>query len=758
MRLFLLFILAGVLSVAHAATPLRFEPNLGQSETEVAFLARGPVSSLFLTEHSVHLRAGDRGLVLHWNAEAMPQGVEVLPGRTHYLRGQDANHWVRDVPGYAAVRYTDLAPGIDLTLGAQPEGLRLHLDLARDADLSTMAWTLEGADALALAPDGSVLAMLSGTTYRLPAPTVQRAGDALRSRFVFDGSSLRIAASDITTPSATATAPRAVDPYTTFLGGTGDEEGIHVTVGPDGAAYLTGNTSSADFPATEGTPSGGPDVFVTKLAPDGATLVYSVILGGSEPDFGFGIARLEDGSVMVTGETGSPDFPTTTGALEESFNGTIDAFVIHLNPMGDDVLYSTYLGGSSVDAARNVSVDATGHAYIIGFTSSGDFPTTPGVVMPSAAGLGDAFAAKLSPSGDGLVWSTYLGGSAEDRAFDSALLGDELFITGQTESSDLMTTTGAFDETFNGGTDAWVAHLSPSAEAFVYATYLGGSGPDMGEGIAVNEAGEAFVAGITEFDFPVSPGAAFPDSPGSEDAFLALLSPDGASLPYSTYYGGNDLDFGCDVALDEMGLPVIVGKTNSLDLPITRDGPQTTFGGITDGFYARFDPSLSGIASFLNGTYLGGDKPDIAHTVVVGLDGLAVIGGFAESSDFPTTSGTFSETFNGGIKDAFIARIPADFVAVAADPEPSETVQLSAAHPNPFSPQTTLLLTVERPQHVHAVLTDVRGRTVVTVRSGLVPAGTTPLVVEGEDLPSGIYMLRVTGDGFAMNRSLTLLR
>ncbi|GAB5535105.1 MAG: SBBP repeat-containing protein [Rubricoccaceae bacterium] len=757
MRLFLLFVLGSVLSAAHA-TPLRFEPNLGQSAAEVAFLARSPSSSLFLTERSAHLRAGDRMLTLCWNAEAMPEGVAPLPGLTHYLRGQDARQWVRGVPGFAAVRYPDLAPGIDLTLGAQPEGLFLSLDLTSGAALSTMAWTLDGADALTLAPDGSVLARLGTATLRLPAPTVRRAGEVMRSRFVLDGSHLRIRATRPAALSEAETPSRVLDPYTTFLGGMGDDEGLHIAVGADGATYLTGNTSSSDFPVTEGTPSGGPDVFVTKVAPDGMTLVYSVIFGGSEPDFGFGIALLGDGSVIVTGETGSPDFPTTTGAFDESFNGTIDAFAVHFNPMGDDVLYSTVLGGSGVDAARNVSVDATGAAYIVGFTSSGDFPTTSGVVMPSAAGLDDAFATKLSPSGDAIAWSTFLGGSGVDKAFDSALLDDELLVTGQTDSADLPTTTGAFDETFNGVTDAWVAHLSPAADAFAYLTYLGGQGPDMGEGIAVNDMGEAFVAGITEFDFPTTGGAAFPDSPGSEDAFLALLSPDGADLPYATYYGGNDLDFGCDVALDEMGLPVIVGKTNSLDLPITRDGPQTTFGGITDGFYARFDPALSGMPSFLNGTYIGGDKPDIAHAVAVGPDGLAVIGGFAESLDFPTTSGAFSETFNGGVKDAFVSRIPADFVAVAANPEPSETVQLSAAHPNPFSPQTTLLLTVEHPQYVHAVLTDVRGRTVARVWSGPVPVGTTALVVEGDDLPSGVYLLRVTGDGFAMTRSLTLLR
>jgi hypothetical protein len=306
--------------------------------------------------------------------------------------------------------------------------------------------------------------------------------------------------------------------------------------------------------------------------------------------------------------------------------------------------------------------------------------------------------------------------------------------------------------------DAWVAHLSPSADAFVYLTYLGGPGPDLGEGIAVNGMGEAFVAGITEFDFPVTVGAAFPDSPGGEDAFLALLSPDGAVLPYATYYGGNDLDFGCDVALDETGLPVIVGKTNSVDLPTTRDGPQTTFGGITDGFYARFDPALSGMVSFLNGTYLGGEEPDIANAVAVGPEGLAVVGGFSESPDFTTTLGAFSETFNGGRKDAFVSRIPADFGVVSADRGPSAAMQLSAAHPNPFSHQTTLFLTIKRPQHVHAVLTDMLGRTVATVWAGLAPSGTTRLVVDGQELPSGVYMLGVTGNGFAVKRSLTVLK
>ncbi|WP_412069537.1 SBBP repeat-containing protein [Rubrivirga sp. IMCC43871] len=754
-----LLVLAGLLgATAVLAAPLRFEPNLGQSSAEVAFLARGSTSALFLTRNAAYLRVEGRVLVLGFGAVAMPQGIRPLPGHTHYVRGANARRWVHDVPGFAAVRYSSLAPGLDLTVRDHPDGLGLQLDLARGADLSALRWTVDGADAIAGAPDGGLLVTVGDATYRLPAPALVRQGIASAGRFRVDGTAVGVERGGWGAPVVEGAERRGpLLAYTTFLGGGGDEVGAGIVVDAEGAAYVTGRTDSADFPVSDTSPGSGPDVFITKVAPDGVTLMYSFVVGGVDIDIGLGIALAEDGSVLVTGETHSPDFPTTPGAYDTVFDPGPNAFVLKLAPDAA-VVYSTFLGGDGVDVGHDVGVDDTGAAYVAGYTNSTDFPVTTGVVGPAPVDGFDVFAAKLSTDGSALVYGTYVGGSNDDFAYDLVVVEGEAYITGDTNSDDLPTTSGVLGPASFGDLDAFVLHLSVDASAMVL-TYLGGAGEDLGEGIVVDSGGTVFVGGITDTSFPVTLSAAFPAPPGGPEAFLAVLTPGLSGIDYATYYGGTDLDYGCDVALDPTGLPVIVGKTNSVDLPVTDDAPQALFGGITDGFYARFDHTASGLDSFLDGTYLGGSNPDIAHAVAVSAASHAYLTGFSESLDFPTTPGTFDESFNGGRLDAFVARFPADFgTSVAVAPDVPTPLQLSAPMPNPLDREATLMLTSDRARAVRAVVVDMLGRAVATVWDGPVPPGTTRLTVDADQLSNGTYAIRVTGDGFTASRSLTVLR
>jgi hypothetical protein len=385
--------------------------------------------------------------------------------------------------------------------------------------------------------------------------------------------------------------------YSTYLGGTGQEKGHGIAVDAAGNAYVTGETTSTDFPTTPGavrpTPGGRIDAFVTKLDPSGS-LVYSTYLGGGGDEKGEGIAVDAAGNAYVTGRTASSrDFPTTPGAFQTILDGRSDAFVAKLNPSGSALVYSTYLGGASDDKGSAIAVDAAGNAYVTGETGSTNFPTTPGAFQTTpSGGTLDAFVAKLDPNGSTLVYSTYLGGSASDRGFSialDALSTPNAYVTGHTASTDFPTTLGAFQATPPGGAhDAFVAKLNPSGSALVYSTYVGGTGDDTSQGIAVDPAGNAYLTGeTTSVDFPTTVGAFQATLAGLTDAFVTKLDPAGSALVYSTYLGGTGDDAGNGIAVDAAGSAYVTGETFSTDYPTIAGAFDATLGGLQDGFVAK---------------------------------------------------------------------------------------------------------------------------------------------------------------------------
>jgi len=274
---------------------------------------------------------------------------------------------------------------------------------------------------------------------------------------------------------------------------------------------------------------GGNNAFVTKLNPAGtAPLLYSTYLGGSGDDDGRGIAVDGVGDAYVTGITNSTDFPTTTGAFQTTNGGGFDAYVTKLNPAGSAPVYSTYLGGSLTDFGQGIAVDAAGNAWVTGGTQSTNFPTSPGAFRTALAGGFDAFVAKLNPSGSApLVYSTFLGGSLNDAGFGVAIDGaGNAYAAGLTNSTDFPTTAGTIQATSGGSTDAFVTKLNPAGSApLIYSTYLGGTSVDAGEGIAVDGLANAYVTGQTDSaNFPTTAGVFQPASGGSPDAFVTKIT------------------------------------------------------------------------------------------------------------------------------------------------------------------------------------------------------------------------------------------
>lgn len=388
--------------------------------------------------------------------------------------------------------------------------------------------------------------------------------------------------------------------YSTYLGGSSFERSAGIAVDSAGNAYLTGLTSSNNFPVTAGAfdpfYNSASDAFVTKLGPTGASLVYSTYLGGSSSEEPFGIAIDAAGGAYVTGITYSLDFPVTFGAGDTTFNGNFDGFVTRVNTSGTGLVYSTFFGGNGSDYITGIAVSAgSGIAYLVGATSSTNFPVTPGAFDTSLGGGFDAFAAKLNATGNGLYYSTFLGGGGSEVGFGIAVDGaGYAYVTGYSPASGFPVTFGAFDTSYNGLSDAFVTKLNQSGTGLIYSTYLGGSGNELGYGIAVDGTGQAYVTGYSNSaNFPTTPGALDTTYAGggvpASDAFVAKLSQSGAALAYSTYYGGGaGLDEGRSIAVDTAGNVYVGGVTGSTDFAPTPGAFDTTFnGGVYDGFVLK---------------------------------------------------------------------------------------------------------------------------------------------------------------------------
>ena len=431
---------------------------------------------------------------------------------------------------------------------------------------------------------------------------------------------------------------------------------------------VAGNVVSAPFAPAGQAP---------RVVQPGNGLVWSTYLGGSYVDPANGIAVDGTGYAYVAGVTESTDFPVTPGAFQRvcpsagSACGT--AFVAKLNASGTGLLYATYLGGSGGDEAGGIAVGGAGAAYVAGLTNSTDFPVTPGAFQMTSHGYGSetAFVTELNAAGTGLVYSTYLGGSGGDEAYGVAVDGaGHAFVAGVTQSTDFPVTPGAFQTTNHGyGSEtAFVTELNAAGKGLVYGTYLGGSDRDQALGIAVDAAGDAFVAGLTEStDFPATPGAFqmtcgdTGDGCAAGDAFVAKLDAGGTRLVYATYLGGSYVDGATGIAVDAAGYAYVAGDTYSQDFPVTPGAFQATNHGVENAFVTELNAAGKGL---VYSTYLGGSDYDRAGGIAVDDAGQAFVAGVTTSADFPVTPGAFQATNHaaacaGKCGTAFVAELSA---------------------------------------------------------------------------------------------------
>lgn len=672
--------------VARSLQATRFLPNQGQWDPQVRYAVLGETTG-WVHDDGFTLRFARRGprddgperrprpeqiggIVRTRFVGARTSSVEsgeALPGAWNFLCGADPAHWREGIVARESVTLRGVLPGIDVRFRPRTGGgaCEYDLELAAGADLSRFVARCEGAESLSIdaegrlclvvpTPDGSVVlrqeapvAWQDGPAGRRPVHVAFRKVDANTYGFAADGLDPQLAAT--------------VDPgivWSSYLGG-GSSDSINDLVWRPGVGlWVAGWTGSLDFPTTTGAyrTTGSQDGFVARFAANGQTLTYGTYLGGSSVDEIRGIDLGTGLQPVVVGFTHSTDFPVTSGAYQANYAGASlvvdigDAFVARLSATGAALVGATYLGGMFDEVAESVAVDPAGYACVAGWTSSGNFPTTPGSWQPALGGpltlQTDGFIARIAPDARTAAYCTFAGGTLPDQLLDIAVdaATGEAVAVGWSVSANFPVTSLAYRTTNAGSLDMVAVRLNAAGSNAVWSTYLGGVHEDFLNCVTLASDGSVWVGGTSNSaNFPTTPGAVQRTAGGGNDGVICHLSANGTTLLASTFHGGAGADQVRALATD--GATVLaVGETTG-GIPVTPSAAQPQFaGGGLDGFVAWYS---QGLTSLDYATYVGGSLGDVLDSVAFDASGLAVIGGWSFSADFPVTANGYQTQLHG---------------------------------------------------------------------------------------------------------------
>ena len=646
------------------------------------------------------------------NSSAAAVGADELEGKANYLVGDDPSKWRTNVPTYGRVRYAGVYPGVDLVYYGNQRQLEYDFRIAPGADPRAVNLRFDGADKVEVDAAGDLLLTLGESVVRQPKPLIyQEAGGVRRAveggyEVGADGR-VRFALGEYDASQTLVIDPVIV--YSTYLGGSDHESAQSIAVDSAGSAYLLGGTASSEFPmTTDLSPTTG-GIFVTKLNPAGTAIVYSTLVGGSISNQGWDIALDSAGAAYVTGNTRSTDFPTVN-PIQATLKGVQDSFAFKLNPAGTALVYSTYLGGTGPgdsERGRGVAVDSAGNAYLTGDTQSNDFPLTAGAFQTTRGGAhDDVYVTKLNASGTAIIYSTLIGGDTFDDGRDIAVdCAGNAYVTGYTFSENFPVTAGAFQPTFGGSpagevvatSDGFVTKLDAAGATLVYSSYLGGDKRDEGLSIAIDAAGNAYVTGLTlSFNFPTANAIQPANNAAAgvpEEAFVTKVSASGAALVYSTYLGGGSGEVGQGIAVDSVGNAYITGVTTSTNFP-TVNAVQSTFKGDSDAFITKVNAAGTAFAysTYLGGSGLNGEEQGIG--IALDSAGSAYVIGNTGSTDFPTVNPIQATKAGPGgpfpSLDAFVTKIAEPIAGAASQ------FQFTQTSPSVQEDVTFVTMTVQR--------------------------------------------------------------
>ena len=625
---------------AYGNLPVLFIQNDGQLDSTVEYYVKASRQTLYFTGDSIvfdliRYQGTEETDLTDRKAERLVFSIDFLGARerplieagdkdkatVNYFIGNDPEKWHTDIPTYKQLVYGEIYPGIDLRLYGKGGVLEYEFVVRPGARVADIALACTGVEGLAIAGGELVVGTAFGDMRQTAPYIYQRIGDD----------------------------EVAVDGGFRLVGGS--------TYGFEAAAYDAGYPLIID-----------------------PSLVYSTYLGGNGWDEGSGIAVDGQGCAYITGYTGSDNttFPLKD-AIDGTYGGNYDAFVTKINALGDDLVYSTYLGGNDWDRGYGIAVDASGCAYITGYTLSDNFPLK-NAYQDTHGGSPDAFVTKINKGGTAWVYSTYLGGNGWDRGYGIAVDGqDYAYVTGETNSATDFPLKDAYQGPHQGGKDAFVTSFTADGSDLVYSTYLGGTGWDEGYGIAVDASGCAYITGYTWSDnFPLKNAYQDTHGGGGTDAFVTKINAQGDDLVYSTYLGGKGSDSGHGIAVDGQGCAYVTGETGSdLNFPLKNASQDTYGGGLRDAFVTSFTADGS---ELMYSTYLGGSSKDMGHGITVDGQGRAYITGHTDSTNFPLKN-AIDGTCDSGT-DAFVTKLGGpDITATPASMDFGPVVVTSSSAP-----------------------------------------------------------------------------
>ena len=614
-----------------------------------------------------------RTTIVGSNRSANVTELNELSCKSNFFIGNDPGKWRTNVPSYSSVVVKEVYPRIDLKYYSTSDG-RLEYDFVvkPGADYRQIKIQYHGAELLTMGETGDVRIDTKWNFLTEHAPKIYQEVNGKRQSVsgsfrLLDERTVSFELGD----DYDASLPVTIDPtivYSTFLGGSAYDGGSGIAVDNAGSAYVVGVTYSTDFPSADSTHSGPmwTDIFVSKLAPDGSSLEYSTLIGGSDEDECYSVAVDDVGCAYACGWTFSPDFP-----LQNSYQSELkffDGVFFKLNATGDTLIYSSYLGGSGVDEFQDVVVDDSGQVYLIGLTSSSNIPLlNPYQSAISSSNTGEAFIMKFSTTGNELLYGTYFGGS--DWEWGGLIAVDaqgQIVVAGVTESADFPTKNPI--QAYTRVMDSYVAKFGENGDTLIYSTFIGGfNGDDQTFGLAVDSLGCAYIGGTTSSaDFPVK--NPFQPKYVGEDAFVTKISANGDSIIYSTPIGGTGGDQGFDIALvgDRV---VLTGWTQSANFPV-KEPYQAT--GPAKVFVTEMSPAGNSLefSTRIGGT--GNYSWEQAYAVTADHNGHIYVTGHTASADFPALN-PFQEY--AGEYDIFVTKLKPEFLC--GDIDASEEIVLT---------------------------------------------------------------------------------